>query len=165
MGPPTSLVMSSGKMPFLQESKFFHEAAGRRNAHFSQARVCRTAGCDQSPMLLAILDHGHPSSLQTQIAACRRDNQLLQAATSAEKQTPQPRLLLSTSTTVRAQDWQYMRKELSSIRSGVTCLEVRPRVERIPTTPQCPEGPRMLFPVSLPRPTSPRFALMPAHRA
>ena len=43
-------------------------------------------------------------------------------------------------------------------------LDVRPRDGRTPTTPQCPAGPRMLLPVSLPSPTRPRLALMPAQR-
>ena len=31
-------------------------------------------------------------------------------------------------------------------------------VERMPTSALCDEGPRMEFPVSVPNPTSPRFA-------
>ncbi len=35
---------------------------------------------------------------------------------------------------------------------------VRPIVERIPTRPLCDEGPRIELPVSVPSPTTPRFA-------
>ena len=48
---------------------------------------------------------------------------------------------------------------------GQAYLDVRPRLGRMPTMAQCPEGPRTELPVSVPSPASPRLAASPAAAA